>query len=92
MTRQDYLLICLMEECAEVAQRASKAIRFGIDGVQEGNPLNNSERIMVEYCDFIAVVEMLQDEGAIARIKTRREIEKKKRKVEKYMSLKNLKV
>lgn len=57
-----------MEECAEVAQRISKAARFGMDQIQEDaddkpeqNPerLTNRERIMREYYDLRAVLGMM---------------------------------
>ena len=45
LTRQEYLLICLGEECDEVGQRVTKALRFGLSEVQHGQPLNNGDRI-----------------------------------------------
>jgi hypothetical protein len=36
MTREQHLLTILAEECGEVVQRASKAIRFGLDESQPG--------------------------------------------------------
>lgn len=69
MTRTEHLLILLMEECAEVQQRASKALRFGLGEVQEGQPLDNRERLSVELADVMAIVQMLvhnQDLGPAA--------------------------
>lgn len=34
--RPTMLLVLLAEECVEVAQRATKAIRFGLGEIQEG--------------------------------------------------------
>jgi len=65
MTKAEHLLTILAEECAEVAQRVSKALRFGIDEVQEGQPLTNAERIMVEFDDLRAAVCMLQNRGLL---------------------------
>lgn len=48
----------VMEECAEVAQRVSKAQRFGMDEVQPGQTLTNRERIIQEYYDLRAVLGM----------------------------------
>jgi hypothetical protein len=56
---QEHLLLVMAEECAEVAQRVSKAIRFGIDEIQPGQSLTNAERIMQEMDDLEAVRLML---------------------------------
>lgn len=55
MTRTEHLLTILAEECAEVAQRASKALRFGLAEVEPGQELTNAQRIMGEMNDLIAV-------------------------------------
>ena len=66
MNREEYLLTCLAEECAEVAQRVSKALRFGLNEVQPGQPFTNAERIADELTDLIAVAHILHQEGAFA--------------------------
>jgi hypothetical protein len=88
MTNTDHLLICMMEECAEISEqcsriavRISKALRFGLSEVQPGQLLSNAERITVELADLIAVAEMLEDAGDI----TRATIEAKKVKLRKFM-------
>lgn len=48
-----------MEECNETAQRASKAIRFGLTEVQPGQQLTNAQRIVYEFNDILAVMELL---------------------------------
>lgn len=48
-----------MEECNEVAQRASKALRFGLSEVQPGQPLANAERIRQEFADLCGVYELI---------------------------------
>lgn len=55
MNRTEYLLCCLAEECTEVGQRVSKALRFGLREVQPMQPLNNAERIREEMRDLLAV-------------------------------------
>jgi len=50
------LLTILAEECCEVGQRVSKALRFGVDEVQPGQPWCNGERIALELGDIEAVV------------------------------------
>ena len=79
LTREQYLLGCLGEECAEVAQRASKAVRFGMNEVQPGQELNNRQRLEYELSDLISVCLMLG-------IKIAPNPEKAT-KVEKYMKL-----
>lgn len=61
MTVEQCLLVCVMEECAEVAHRASKALRFGMDEVQPGQPLTNEDRLWGEVNDLIGVLILLQE-------------------------------
>lgn len=70
MTETEILLCCLAEECAEVAQRVSKALRFGLSEVQPGQPYNNAVRISVELTDMCAVMEMLEEAGALPQVHT----------------------
>lgn len=65
MTEQQYLLTQLMEECAEVIHRCSKAIRFGGDEIQQGHTMTNRERIGYELNDLVAVVDELESRGMI---------------------------
>jgi NTP pyrophosphatase (non-canonical NTP hydrolase) len=62
----DHLLIILAEECAEVAQRATKAARFGDTEIQPGQGLTNAQRIMDELEDVRVVVELLREEGVLS--------------------------
>lgn len=59
MTRKEALLVMLMEECNEVAQRASKILRFGVNEVQPGQEKTNAQRLMDEVEDFIGVYQMI---------------------------------
>jgi hypothetical protein len=76
-------MVRAMEECDETSQRISKALVFGMDETQPGATLTNRERIMAEFTDLVAVMEMIGlhprslDEGAIHA---------KKEKVEKYLA------
>ena len=47
----------LIEECAEVTQRATKLLRFGIDEVQPGQPLSNRQRLSREIGDLQVMIE-----------------------------------
>ncbi len=55
------LLTILAEECCEVGQRVSKALRFGLMEVQPGQPLSNAERISEELGDLLATAEEMND-------------------------------
>lgn len=86
MKRQDHLLWILAEECAEVAHRASKAARFGIDEVKPGESLTNEDRLLAELNDLLAVVEMLQADGIVRAVAFDRNlIAEKKARVERYL-------
>lgn len=67
MTRQDHLLVGIAEECVEAAQRATKALRFGLEEVQPGQDMNNAERFMQEFMDLVAVMKILADENDVFR-------------------------
>lgn len=60
MTRVQLLLGKVAEECNEVAQRALKAQQFGLNEVQEGQTLNNLERLKKEFSDLLVVSRMLE--------------------------------
>jgi len=91
LNRTEYLLNLVQEECSEVAKRASKCIRFGVDEMGPSRIKNNIVLLAEEYLDLIAVLEMLDfelgrqlskvfsDEGFDDYIKN------KIAKVEKYM-------
>jgi NTP pyrophosphatase (non-canonical NTP hydrolase) len=86
MTRKEHLLIILSEECNEIAQRISKALRFGLSEIQPGQKLTNEERIRLEFADLLAVVEMLQyDEGVLDKLVLRSEMDSKKEKVNRFL-------
>ena len=65
MTRTEHLLTILSEECAEVSQRVSKALRFGLGEVQAGQDKTNAERITDEMDDLVSVFRMLVGAGAV---------------------------
>lgn len=85
MNTHEHLLVCLAEECAEVAQRASKALRFGIDDVQAGQPLTNKARLGEELADLEAVIQMVRAMGLIPDAPSVRRIEAKQQRVGDYM-------
>lgn len=87
LTRTEYLLTKLGEECNEVGQMTSKTIIFGAGEHLPGHPRNNKERLEAEIIDFLGVVKMLQDDGVIDldRPDVLDLIHAKINKVEKYM-------
>ncbi len=59
MNTQEHLLTIVMEECAELAQRCSKALRFGMNEKQPEQRYTNAERIKEEYTDLVGAMHML---------------------------------
>ena len=84
MTRLEHLFACLIEECAEVSQRATKALRFGALEVQPGQRKHNITRLSEEFNDLLAVAQMV-NEYHNGLIPDQKHIDKKKRKILKYM-------
>lgn len=58
MNRHEHIGVTIMEECAELAQRVSKALRFGMHEVQPGQPDDNHARVMQEFADLIGMMEL----------------------------------
>lgn len=66
-----HLLQCLAEECAEVIQACSKALRFGLDDDhQSANPDIVSPRLYIqkELNDVLAVCQLLSEANALPMI------------------------
>lgn len=87
MTRTEHLLVILAEECSEVAKNASKALRFGLTDREPGPYETNAERIVQEFHDLHAVVEMLMDEGAIPKRYDGIAMIRKREKVERFLKV-----
>jgi hypothetical protein len=88
VNRTEHLLTQAAEECAEIAQRCSKAARFGLSEVQEGQPYNNAKRIVIEFGDLLGVLELLENDGHIDLDPRGLDVlkEAKKKKIEQYMA------
>lgn len=74
MTEQEHLLVCLMEEAAEVQQACAKALRFGLDDTYrkdtapDGAPawtMTPREEIRHELNDMLGVQMLLHAAGVI---------------------------
>lgn len=94
MTRHDQLMVIAMEECAELAQRLSKALRFGLQQIQqdandkpEENPdrLTNEQRIYREYWDLRAVLGMCEIDAWSSTAESRSYERSKAERVERYL-------
>lgn len=89
MNRKEHLLTILSEECNEVAQAVSKALRFGL---QDHHPKNNNKTnenlIIEEYIQLVGTMNLLIEDGII-RCPPAREFvegaESKKCKIEKWI-------
>lgn len=64
MNKEQYLLICLAEECSEVQQCVTKSLRFGLTDVHpKYNNLTNRARLTEEIIDVLALIEMCTEQG-----------------------------
>ena len=91
MTREENLLVTLMEECAEVQQNVSKALRFGLGGHHPDAPEETNERsILTEYYQLVATMEMLLSDGYLKNLpveEERRIKYDKKTKIRQYQEI-----
>lgn len=89
MTRQEALLVQIMEEASEVAKCASKCLRFGEHHAHFGYDTTAADRLMEELIDLWSVVQMNQAEQTIKpwpdNLQERMDV--KKEKVEKYLKI-----
>lgn len=90
MNVEQYLLTKVMEESSEIIERASKAQRFGLYQIQSDQDKTNCKRLIEEYLDLVAVLEMLDiipDWDADVNMNF---IEAKKKKILYYMEYSRL--
>ncbi len=86
MNRLEHLLTIVAEEGAEVAQRADKALRFGLYEVQPGQDQTNLERLLGEYHDLMASIGMVLDDQRLPFHINPELLNEKRRKVEKFLA------
>jgi hypothetical protein len=67
VNRVEHLLTIIAEESAEVSQRATKALRFGLDEVQQGQPHNNADRMLIEFADLLCSLALLEEADPVFR-------------------------
>lgn len=73
MNSTEHLLVCLGEECNEIAKECAKALRFGLDdkvtldphGPRGTEGPTNREKISDELNDLMGVVNLLVHRGVI---------------------------
>ena len=85
-----YLLVCLIEECAEVVQSACKAIRFGLEARRPWTDrarTSNAEDIVQEFTEAQALMDMLRHEGVLDKPGNPFIRDLKRKKVIEYMKL-----
>lgn len=98
MTQEQQQHVIAMEECAELSHRISKMLRFGPDEIEaerlknEGRPvvdpeqeLTNADRVVYEFNDLIAAMEVLLG-VPYADMINRYQIERKKEKMTKFVN------
>ncbi|WP_022729743.1 MazG nucleotide pyrophosphohydrolase domain-containing protein [Fodinicurvata sediminis] len=79
------LLTILAEECCEIGQRVTKALRFGVREIQPGQSLTNDERIAEEVGDLLAVLVRLQEMGLLSNETITDSFESKQKKLGRYL-------
>lgn len=89
MRKNEYLALVAMEECAEIQQALSKAIRFGFDDHHPSRAdETNEEQMLTEFYQLTAMIEELQKHGIIkgfTQEKINQVQQNKIKKVYKYM-------
>lgn len=64
MNLQQYLLVCMAEELAEVQQEISKCLRFTPNHTPTGiYTTSNVERVKLEMADVYAITSLLKETG-----------------------------
>lgn len=73
-----------MEECAEIQQALSKAIRFGFDDHHPSRAdETNEEQLLTEFYQLTAMIEELQNQGIIESFTREKIAEVKQNKIKK---------
>lgn len=79
------VLAILIEECAEVIQRATKMLRFGIEETQPGQEYTNRERLGHEVGDVSEMIDMACRAGLMTNLDICVGRSRKRRQLEVYM-------
>ena len=79
------LLTILIEECAEVQQRATKMLRFGVNEIQPGQELTNVDRLSLECGDLTAIGDLCIEAGLINSDLAEKQVPVKQAKLKKFL-------
>lgn len=60
MSEEDYLLVCLGEEAAEIAHAVAKCLRFGLNHPWPGRGMSNRDCLRDEVRDLVRLAERLK--------------------------------
>jgi len=85
MDKQNYLLVCLLEECAEVQKAITKTLRFGLEDTKPNTNTTNKELIEDELSDIQGIIELLKEECGVEIKTSINTILEKKKRVRRYM-------
>lgn len=88
MTRNEALLLQVAEEATEVAQAASKCLRFGTEHTWPTHKGTAQSRLYQEFLELVALIEMCEAAGLIqvpVDGSHREAVIAKKERVEKYL-------
>ncbi|EOI03041.1 hypothetical protein UAY_00788 [Enterococcus moraviensis ATCC BAA-383] len=84
MRKNEYLALVAMEECAEIQQALSKALRFGFDDHHPSRAdETNEEQLLTEFYQLTAMIEEMQNRGIIAGFAQDKIEQVKQNKIEK---------
>jgi len=70
MNRIEYLLGVVAEEATETAQAALKALRFGLDDHHPDNDIPNREKLVIEYNQLQASMQLLDEAMVMSGLKS----------------------
>ena len=86
LNKGQFLLLKLMEECAEVSQEASKCIQFGLYETYVEVGISNKERLERELNDLQAIIEIIKEQLCVdSNFSKLEDVEDKKEKLNKYL-------
>lgn len=84
LSEDQYYLLKLSEEAAEVSQMVSKTMQFGLDEIFTPIGKTNQARLKDEINDFLAVIEVLNEKFGFGFSPDNQKIAAKKAKMHEY--------